>query len=73
VKTLVKNTVACFLMLGFLISAGCASTPAYSGEERGRLISRNMSYDYQMMQDDIDHFLLLRDGAPLTYWHVQYK
>ena len=72
-KTLVKNAVACFLMLGFLLASGCASTPAYSGEERGRMISRNISYDYQLMQDDIDHFLLLRDGVPLSLWHVQYK
>jgi hypothetical protein len=68
-----KTLVACMLLVGFLLSTGCASTPAYSGRERGRLISRNISYDYQLMQDDIDHFLLLRDGAPLSYWHVQYK
>lgn len=69
-----KTFVACLLSVGFLIlSTGCASTPAYTGRERGRLIARNMAYDYQMMQDDIDHFLLLRDGAPLTLWHVQYK
>ena len=68
-----KTLLACILSVGFLLCTGCASTPAYSGPERGRLITRNMGYDYQMMQDDIDHFLLLRDGAPLSYWHVQYK
>ena len=68
-----KKFAACLLMVGFLLSMGCASTPAYSGPERGRLIARNISYDYQLMQDDIDHFLLLRDGVPLSIWHVQYK
>ena len=68
-----KTLVACMLLAGFLLSTGCASTPAYSGRERGRLIARNISYDYQLLQDDIDHFLLLRDGAPLSLWHVQYK
>ena len=69
-----KTLVTFVMSVVFLVlSSGCASTPAYTGRERGRLISRNISYDYQMMQDDIDHFLMLRDGAPLSLWSVQYK
>ena len=46
-------------------ASGC-STPLYSGRERGNKIVRNMGLEYQMMQDDIDHVLLLRPNSLLS-------
>ncbi|HQY89231.1 MAG TPA: hypothetical protein PK402_11275 [Tepidisphaeraceae bacterium] len=60
--TLVALTAIC--------STGC-STPAYSASERGSIIARNMSLEWKMAQDDIDHALLLRPNTQLTNWHVR--
>ena len=46
-------------------------TPAYSGQERGEMIARNMEMEWKMMNDDIDHVLLLRPVTSLSMWNVR--
>jgi len=67
-KTLALTVVLAAGLLGF--SSGCA-TPAYSAQERFQLIGRNWGYEYEQIQDDIDHFFLLRPATHLTQWNVQ--
>lgn len=55
-------------LIGFSQS-GC-STPVYSGQERLARINRNRGLEWQMMNDDIDHVLLLRPVTGLTPWNV---
>ena len=50
---------------------GCGSTPAYSAQERGQLIWRNMNYQGAQAMDDIDSALLLRPSSRLTIWNVR--
>jgi hypothetical protein len=59
------------LLLGLfaVVAAGCA-TPGYSGRERSQRIARNWGYEWRQMNDDIDHFLLLRPASGLTMWNV---
>ena len=52
------------------VSAGCA-TPAYSTEERVRLISRTWGYEWAQAQDDMDNALLLRPPSRMTIWNVK--
>lgn len=60
------------LGLGLVIAAaGCTATPAYSGEERGRMIARNWRFEREQIADDIDHALLLRPSSRLTIWAVR--
>ncbi len=47
------------------------ATPAYSGRERGEMIARNIELEWKMMNDDIDHVLLLRPVSQLSVWHVR--
>ncbi len=47
------------------------ATPAYSGAERGDQIARNIEMEWKMVNDDIDHILLLRPVSQLTIWHVR--
>lgn len=67
-----KKLLATFTLLALIAvgSTGC-STPAYSASERGAIITRNMGLEWKMMQDDIDHALLLRPNTMLTNWHVR--
>ena len=67
-----KKLLTTFALLGLVAvgSTGC-STPAYSASERGHIITRNMGLEWQMMQDDIDHALLLRPNTTLTTWHIR--
>jgi len=64
------------LMIGSL-SIGCARpneigwTPAYTTGERADMIARNWDMEGKMMQDDIDHALLLRPMSQMTDWHVR--
>lgn len=45
--------------------------PAHSGRERGEMIATNMEMDWKMMNDDIDHVLLLRPMSQLSIWNVR--
>jgi hypothetical protein len=68
-------------LLGVLIvgslTGGCARpnefgwTPGYTTGERGDMVARNWDMEGKMMQDDIDHLLLLRPMSQLTDWHVR--
>jgi hypothetical protein len=51
------------------LATGC-STPAYSGKERFNMITRNIDMEFKMLQDDIDHALLLRPVSSMSKWHV---
>ena len=52
------------------LSTGCA-TPAYSAQERSKLISRTWRYERRQAVDDWDSFWLLRPPSRLTVWHVR--
>lgn len=47
------------------------ATPAYSGTERGEMIARNMEVEWKMVNDDIDHLLLLRPVSSLSAWNIR--
>ncbi len=69
-----SKLLALLLVAGFApLSTGCFPATAHSGGERFRKITYNMSIDGAQLQDDIDHFFLLRDGAPLSYWNIMYQ
>lgn len=66
------------LVLGTaLATTGCARpweigwTPAYTADERGKMIARNWDYEGKQLVDDVDHALLLRPASNLTIWHVR--
>lgn len=46
-------------------------TPAYSGIERGEMISRNWEMEWRMMNDDIDTVMLFRPVSSLSVWNVR--
>ncbi len=54
-----------------LSSAGCFGTPAYTREERSRLISRSMRYEFGQAVDDWDSFWMLRPPSRSTIWNVR--
>ena len=67
------------LLLGAaLTQTGCSSelgpewgsTPTLTRQERYAEIQRNWGLELQMMNDDIDHLLLLRPVSGLTEWNV---
>ena len=52
------------------LSTGCA-TPAYSAQERNKMIVRTWRYDQRQSVDDFDTLLMLRPPSRLTVWHVR--
>lgn len=76
-----KLTLAVVAGFAAVIAGGCMdsrlgkadpfSTPGYSGGERGDVIARNIEMEWKMMNDDIDHTLLLRPVTNLSDWHVR--
>jgi hypothetical protein len=58
------------LAAGTFLSTGCA-TPAYSPQERNKMIARNQNYEFKQAVDDWDSFWLLRPASQLTIWHVR--
>ena len=70
-KRFAKQLVLCGLLVGGLSSmTGCA-TPAYSAQERDKMISRSWNYQGRQAVDDWDEFWLLRPPSRLTIWHVR--
>jgi hypothetical protein len=65
-RNLILTLLAC---AGLFQIVGC-STPAYSAKERANMIGRNWGLEWQMLQDDVDHALMLRPVSQLTPWHV---
>lgn len=63
-------TMCSLLALIAVGSTGC-STPGYSASERGSIIARNVGLEWKMMQDDVDHALMLRPNTMLTTWHIR--
>lgn len=47
------------------------ATPAYSGQERGERIARNVEMEWKMMNDDFDRVMLLNPVSDLSVWHVR--
>lgn len=66
-----KAVFSVLLLLVVLTSVGCTATPAYSGKERGQLISRNINYEGAQISDDVDTLLLLRPAGRLTIWNLR--
>ena len=54
----------------FSVATGCA-TPGYTSQERGAMILRNMGFEYEQIQDDVDDIFLLRPAGHLTPWNIQ--
>jgi hypothetical protein len=57
-------------LVGLSTFVGC-STPVYSAKERGNMISRNIDMEWKMLQDDVDHALMLRPMTSLTQWNIR--
>lgn len=76
-----KLTLAVVACGSMFLAGGCMdarigkvdpfATPAYSGGERAELIARNIELEWRMMNDDIDHILLLRPVSGLTPWNIR--
>jgi hypothetical protein len=65
-----KFALLVFLAGGMMVTSGC-ETPAYSSQERFQHIGRNWGFEYEQINDDIDHALLLRPATHLTEWDIQ--
>jgi hypothetical protein len=51
-------------------NTGC-ETPGYSSQERFHAIERNWGWEYEQINDDIDHIFLLRPADHLSEWNIQ--
>ena len=70
-QAILKRVALCGLLAGGLFSmTGCA-TPAYSAQEREKMISRAWGYEAKQAVDDWDEFWLLRPPSRMTIWHVR--
>jgi hypothetical protein len=66
-----KTLALLVVVIGSMLAASGCATPAYSAEERGRLIGRTWGYEWAQAQDDIDSLLLLRPPGRMTIWNVR--
>ena len=62
--------VASVAALGLFSLTGC-ETPGYSTEERFQRIGRNWGYEYEQIQEDVDHIFLLDPPAHLTRYNIR--
>ena len=70
-QAVLKRVVLCGLLATGLFSmTGCA-TPAYSAQERDKMISRTWGFEAKQAVDDWDEFWLLRPPSRMTVWHVR--
>ena len=70
-RMILRRLALCALLLAGTVSmTGCA-TPAYSAQERDKMISRTWRYEGRQAVDDWDEFWLLRPPSRLTIWHVR--
>jgi penicillin V acylase-like amidase (Ntn superfamily) len=66
-----KSLALLTLLAGTLsVMTGCAD-PGYTATENGRMIARNMNYEWKMATDDWDRLLLLNPPSRLTLWNVK--
>ena len=72
-----KFAASLVLLFTAVLTTGCARpfewgwSPAYSGEERHKMIARNWDYEGKQIFDDIDAALLLRPMSHLTLWNLR--
>jgi len=64
-------TLAAVMLSGLV--GGCMETPAYSSGERFDQIKRNIHYEGEQFNDDVDHFLMLRPASRDTIWNVYHR
>src|SRR5207253_10347007 len=69
--SLTTSLLSLLALAGLAGSGTGCSTPGYSAGERGNMIARNMGLEWQMVQDDIDHALLLRPLTTQSKWNVR--
>ncbi len=55
---------------GMSFNFGC-STPLYSTQDRFQRIGRNWGFEYEQINDDIDHLFLLRPATHLSESNLQ--
>ncbi|MCG3138457.1 MAG: hypothetical protein HJJLKODD_02322 [Phycisphaerae bacterium] len=56
-----------FGLLGW--SAGCASSYGHNGDERAHMYRSVFVRELDMMNDDVDHFLMVERRTRLSRWH----
>ena len=66
-----KSLLALIVLAGMAITMPGCNTPAYSTNERWQMWSRTARFEWEQVQDDIDHALLLRPPSRMTVWHVR--
>jgi len=65
-----KKFILLAILTGGMFVTGC-ETPGYSSHERFQTIGRNWFWEYEQINDDIDHIFLLRPADHLSEWNVQ--
>jgi hypothetical protein len=77
-KYFAKKCAASIVLTFAAVSlTGCARpfelgwSPAYSADERGKMIARNWDYEGKQAVEDVDHVLLLRPMSHLTLWNLR--
>jgi hypothetical protein len=65
-----KFLLLAILAGGMFCNSGC-ETPGYSSQERFHAIGRNWGWEYEQINDDIDHVFLLRPADHLSFWNIQ--
>ena len=53
-----------------MVAACDERTPAYTSSERFGMIQRNIQFDEEAFNDDVDTALMLRPKDSLTIWNV---
>jgi hypothetical protein len=72
-----KFAASLVLLFAAVSNTGCARpfewgwSPAYSADERHKMIARNWDYEGKQIFDDIDSILLLRPMSHLTMWNLR--
>jgi hypothetical protein len=65
-----KFALLAILAGGMFLTTGC-ETPGYTSQERFQMIGRNWGWEYEQINDDIDHVFLLRPVNHLSQWNIQ--
>jgi hypothetical protein len=65
-----KKFLLLAILAGAMFTTGC-ETPGYSSQERFQAIGRNWGWEYEQINDDIDHVFLLRPAGHLSEWNIQ--
>jgi hypothetical protein len=69
-----KIVFTLLLLTGLGLLSGCMNdTPLLSSNERFAQIGRNMYYEQEQLNDDIDTVLLLRPSDTLTGYNVYHR